>query len=85
MKKFKAAIIILVIALIANAVLCLFKVIDSKIGMSISLLILGVLNIIYAYNSFKNEKKMDAILFLMSSIFIIFVVLYTMYLYKSVG
>ena len=85
MKKFKAAIIILVIALIANAVLCLFKVIDSKIGMSISLLILGVLNIIYAYNSFKNEKKMDAILFLMSSIFIIFVGLYTMYLYKSVG
>ena len=84
MKKFKAAIIILVIALIANAVLCLFKVIDSKIGMSISLLILGVLNIIYAYNSFKNEKKMDAILFLMSSIFIIFVGLYTMYLYKSV-
>ena len=85
MKKFKAAIIILVIALIANAVLCLFKVIDSKIGMSISLLMLGVLNIIYAYNSFKNEKKMDAILFLMSSIFIIFVGLYTMYLYKSVG
>lgn len=84
MKKFKAAIIILVIALIANAVLCLFKVIDSKIGMSISLLMLGVLNIIYAYNSFKNEKKMDAILFLMSSIFIIFVGLYTMYLYKSV-
>ena len=82
MKKFKAAIIILVIALIANAVLCLFKVIDSKIGMSISLLMLGVLNIIYAYNSFKNEKKMDAILFLMSSIF---VGLYTMYLYKSVG
>ena len=85
MKKFKAAIIILVIALIANAVLCLFKVIDSKIGMSISLLMLGVLNIIYAYNSFKNEKKMDAILFLMSSIFVIFVGLYTMYLYKSVG
>ena len=85
MKRFKVAIIILVIALIANAVLCLFKVIDSKIGMSISLLMLGVLNIIYAYNSFKNEKKMDAILFLMSSIFVIFVGLYTMYLYKSVG
>ena len=85
MKKFKAAIIILVIALIANAVLCLFKVIDSKIGMSISLLMLGVLNIIYAYNSFKSEKKMDAILFLMSSIFVIFVGLYTMYLYKSIG
>ncbi|MGG7162474.1 hypothetical protein [Clostridium ihumii] len=85
MKRLKVVIIILVIALIANAVLCLFKVIDSKIGMSISLLMLGVLNIIYAYNSFKNEKKMDAILFLMSSIFVIFVGLYTMYLYKSVG
>ena len=73
MKKLKSAIIILSIAVIVISLLCLFKVIDSNIGMPISLLMLGILNIMYAYNSFQNQKKMDTVIYSASSLFLVVV------------
>ena len=73
MKKFKSAIIVLGIAIIVVSVLGLFKVIDYNIGMPISFLMMGILNIIYAYNSFQNQKKMDTVIYSASSLFIVVV------------
>ena len=73
MKKLKSAIIILSIAVIVISLLCLFKVIDYNIGMPISFFMMGILNIMYAYNSFQNKKKIDTVIYSASSLFIVVV------------
>ncbi|MGH4137764.1 hypothetical protein [Clostridium sp.] len=77
MKEIKVIKILISVIIIILSFLALFSIISMKIAMPIELLLLGILNISNGYYSYIKNKKGEAILLILSGIFVIFVSVFT--------
>ena len=73
MKKVSVIKILIAAIVITLSFLGLFNIINTKITMPISLLLLGIMSISNGYESYINNKKGESILLILSGIFVIFV------------
>ena len=70
--------VLISLSIICIGTLSLFNVLNEKIWINILLLLLSILNILYATDNYKNKKATQAILYGGAAIFTLIVSIYTL-------